>query len=231
MTEQNRESNTAGSNSKGWVLVTGSTSGIGCQTATALARTGYSVIVHGRDAHRAAEVVDEIRRLGGRAEHLLADLADPTAGWDLAARSLEVADGIIDVLINNAGGGAPSPTDEVTNDQFDWSFNVHVRALIALVATLVPPMAERGHSVVINVSGIASVMASAGYSLFQSSKTALAKRLFLVEGIQGNPPQEVQILWAWRERTRQASSAKVTSNVQQTVFNPPMLSINAVNLY
>ncbi|MBX7106168.1 MAG: 2-amino-4-hydroxy-6-hydroxymethyldihydropteridine diphosphokinase [Gemmataceae bacterium] len=61
------------------ILVTGSTSGIGRATAFALARLGADVVVHGRDAGAARDVVAGIRGMGRRAEYLLADLSNESA--------------------------------------------------------------------------------------------------------------------------------------------------------
>lgn len=69
---------------RGWALVTGSTSGIGRETALLLARDGYSVIVSGRDEARAGEVVDRITTDGGTALALTADLSDTAAVRTLA---------------------------------------------------------------------------------------------------------------------------------------------------
>ena len=56
-------------------LVTGADTGIGRFTALHLARAGATVLIHGRSAERIAQVLDEIRSAGGKAEPLFADLA------------------------------------------------------------------------------------------------------------------------------------------------------------
>src|ERR1700722_18695035 len=79
-------------------LVTGATSGIGRAAAVTLAEHGATVLVHGRDPIRGAQVVEQIQLIGGRARFVAADLSDPAAVTQLAA---EV--GRVDILVNNAG--------------------------------------------------------------------------------------------------------------------------------
>src|SRR5436190_4851132 len=79
-------------------LVTGATSGIGRAVALLLAREGAEVLVHGRDAARGAETVQEITAFGGKASFVAADLSDAAEVQRLAN---DVGD--IDILINNAG--------------------------------------------------------------------------------------------------------------------------------
>jgi len=79
-------------------LVTGATSGIGRAVALQLARGWAEVLVHGRDAGRGAEAVQEITDAGGKASFVAADLADPAQVQRLAREG-----GDIDILVNNAG--------------------------------------------------------------------------------------------------------------------------------
>jgi len=90
-------------------LVTGSTSGIGKATASALARLGATVIVTGRDAERGARVVKEIADDGGSARFVAADLSDPGKVAQLAQEA-----GDVDILVNNAGRSWFGPTAPAT---------------------------------------------------------------------------------------------------------------------
>src|SRR5438445_1324547 len=98
-------------------LVTGATSGIGRAVALQLARDGAEVLVHGRDAARGAQTVEEITAAGGKASFVAADLGDPA---DVRRLATEVGD--VDILINNAGISRWGPTAEFDVVAFDTMF-------------------------------------------------------------------------------------------------------------
>src|SRR5438309_1416162 len=79
------------------VLVTGSTAGIGRETAMLFARRGATVVITGRDTERGAQTVAAIEAEGGRAEFIAADLSDIES-----VRRLAEQVGEVDVLVNNA---------------------------------------------------------------------------------------------------------------------------------
>ena len=122
-------------------LVTGATSGIGRAVALQLAREGAEVLVHGRDATRGAETVEEITAAGGKASFVAADLGDPAAVQRLADDVGEV-----DILINNAGISVFGPTAEFDLAAFDKMYASNVRAPFFLVAAIAPGMAARGQA-------------------------------------------------------------------------------------
>ncbi|WP_232688337.1 SDR family NAD(P)-dependent oxidoreductase [Halobacterium zhouii] len=88
--------------SESTVFVTGATSGIGRETALALARLGATVHIHGRDEEDGLSVRDDLRDLGSESVFYRADFASRSAVRDLAA---DVAGRVdeLDVLVNNAG--------------------------------------------------------------------------------------------------------------------------------
>src|SRR6267143_3705404 len=79
-------------------LVTGATSGLGRAIAFQLARDGADVTVHGRDAARGAQTVEEIQLQGDSARFVGTDLGDAAS---IVSFAKEVGD--IDILVNNAG--------------------------------------------------------------------------------------------------------------------------------
>jgi NAD(P)-dependent dehydrogenase (short-subunit alcohol dehydrogenase family) len=157
-----------------WAVVTGSTSGIGRETALRLAEDGYSIVVCGRNRDRAAETRQLIESTGGRAVDLVADFGDPAAVRELVAETTEILNGeYVGVLVNNAGGGGFAATEDTTEEMFDTAFNLNVKAPYILTSAFAPAMAQRGRGAIVNVGSLSTTMAAAGTSAFQAAKAAL----------------------------------------------------------
>ena len=92
-------------------LITGASSGIGRHTALELASRGHAVAVLARRAELLDSLVAEIESGGGRALALPCDVTDRAAVL-AAAKQAEASLGPVEVLIGNAGGGAPTHVDE-----------------------------------------------------------------------------------------------------------------------
>jgi NAD(P)-dependent dehydrogenase (short-subunit alcohol dehydrogenase family) len=149
-------------------LVTGATSGIGRAVALQLARDGAEVLVHGRDAARGAETIDEIAAAGGKARFVAADVRDAADVQRLAG---EVGD--VDILVNNAGTSLFGPTEEFDVAAFDKLFAGNVRAPFFLVAAIAPGMAARGRGSIVNVSSMAGGVGLAGGAAYGATKASL----------------------------------------------------------
>jgi NAD(P)-dependent dehydrogenase (short-subunit alcohol dehydrogenase family) len=137
-------------------LITGGTSGIGRATANKLAQLGIHVLVVGRDAERGKKTVDELRAAGGQADFISSDLRDAANARAVAKRAIELGDGRVDILINNAGIYPFGPTHEMTEEQFDRVFALNVKAPYFIVAELAPLMAKRGKGAIVNLSTMAA---------------------------------------------------------------------------
>jgi NAD(P)-dependent dehydrogenase (short-subunit alcohol dehydrogenase family) len=153
----------------GVALVTGATSGIGRAAAAKLAGDGFTVVVHGRDAARGAEVVDAIQADGGTARFVGADLGDAA---DFTRFIADV--GAVDVLVNNAGTAWFGPTADLDLATYDRLFNANVRPAYFLVAALAPKMVAQGSGSIINIGSMAGQIGLPGGAAYSATKAALA---------------------------------------------------------
>jgi NAD(P)-dependent dehydrogenase (short-subunit alcohol dehydrogenase family) len=154
-------------------VITGGTSGIGRATAKKLALLGIHVLVVGRNAERGNKTVDELRAAGGKADFISSDLRDAASAREVAKKAIELGNGHVDILINNAGIYPFGPTHEMTEEQFDRVFSLNVKAPYFLVAELAPLMAKRGKGAIVNLSTMAADYGASGMSLYASSKAAI----------------------------------------------------------
>jgi NAD(P)-dependent dehydrogenase (short-subunit alcohol dehydrogenase family) len=154
-------------------LITGGTSGIGQAAANKLAQLGIHVMVVGRSEERGRKAITEIRRAGGQADFIASDLRDASSVREVARKAVELGNGHVDILINNAGVYPFGPTHEMTEEQFDQVYSLNVKAPYFLVAELAPLMAKRGKGAIVNVSTMVADYGASGMSLYGSSKAAI----------------------------------------------------------
>jgi protochlorophyllide reductase len=137
------------------VLVTGATSGLGLETACALASRGAQVLVAGRDAARTATALQQVSAAaadGGSAEPVSLDLASLTS-VEAAARDVEGRVPRLDLLVNNAGVMA-TPFGH-TEDGFETQIGTNHLGHFALTARLLPLLLAAQAPRVVTVSSSA----------------------------------------------------------------------------
>jgi NAD(P)-dependent dehydrogenase (short-subunit alcohol dehydrogenase family) len=154
-------------------LVTGATSGIGRAVANKLAELGIHVLVVGRNKERGEKTIAVIRAAGGQAGFIQSDLRDASSAREVARRAVELGNGHVDVLINNAGIYPFGPTHETSEELFDKVYSLNVKVPYFLVAELAPLMAKRGKGAIVNLSTMVADYGMSGMSLYGSSKAAI----------------------------------------------------------
>ena len=158
-------------------LVTGASAGIGLALARRLAREGHDLVVVARDRSRLERLATELRAAhGSEVEVLVADLAD-------RAQTQEVCDRLsdpgrpVDLLVNNAGFGLHRPFLDNELAEEEAALDVMVRAVLLTCHAAGRAMRERGHGAILNVSSVASFMASGTYSAEKAFVTVLSEAL------------------------------------------------------
>ncbi len=152
-------------------LVTGASKGIGASIARELAARGAAVAVNYSGSKAAADkVVAEIKKAGGKAIAVQANLADPDSIGPLVATVAREL-GAINVLVNNAGIYEFGPLEAVTPEHFHKQFNVNVLGLLLTTQEALKHFDPKGGSVV-NIGSLAAAGIPSA-SVYSATKGAL----------------------------------------------------------
>ena len=161
-------------------IVTGSTSGIGLETARLLAAEGAQVVTCGR--RDAPEI--------GEALHVVADLAEPGAPQAVVEESVRELGGL-DVLVNNVGFAVQARFEDVPDGEWDSMWQLNVMSYVRATRAALPHLrASRG--AIVNVSSTAGKRPSTGMPHYSVTKAAvlslsrLVADLYAGDGIRCN---------------------------------------------
>ncbi len=149
-------------------LVTGSTAGIGLETARILADEGARVVVTGRDEGR----VEQARAETNAALGIACDFADPAAPGDVVARVTEEL-GPVAVLVNNVGVAYQRSFEELTEEDWAAMWQLNVMSYVRTIRAAVPGMREAGGGAIVNVSSTAGKRPSTGMPDYSVTKAAV----------------------------------------------------------
>jgi NAD(P)-dependent dehydrogenase (short-subunit alcohol dehydrogenase family) len=167
-------------------VVTGSTGGIGLETARLLAEEGAKVVVSGRDPDR----VDDARSEVGAALGVVCDLAEPGAPDTLIREATAL--GPIASLVNNVGLAYQASFEEVSDREWEEMWQLNVMSYVRAVRAVLPSMREHGGGSIVNVSSTAGKRPSTGMPHYSVTKAAvlslsrLVADIYAKEGIRCN---------------------------------------------
>ena len=153
-------------------LVTGGSGDLGGAICRQLAADGLHVIVHAnRNRARAEEVVAAIHHAGDSAEAVAFDVADGAATG--AAIEALLADGPIQVVVNNAGIHDDAPLAGMSDAQWKRVIDVSLHGFFHVTQPLLLPMARTRWGRIVSVSSVAAVLGNRGQTNYAAAKSAL----------------------------------------------------------
>lgn len=132
-------------------LVLAASRGLGLGIATALAAEGVHVLICGRTEERLKANVERIRAAGGKADYVVADLAD-SHFVDQMLHAVHHTLGGIDILVNNTGGPTPGTVEDIDAEKLYNFFQSMVVRVITLTNALMPLMKTQGFGRVLTVA-------------------------------------------------------------------------------
>jgi len=153
-------------------VVTGTSSGIGFETALALAREGYHTYATMRDTTKS----DKIKELGQKENLKISVLeldVDDEDSIKAAIKKILDEKQSIDVLVNNAGWGLWGCVEDVSVDEFKAQFDTNFFSVIRLIQEVGPTMRKQSSGKIVNISSVAGRIGFPASPAYISSKFAL----------------------------------------------------------
>jgi NAD(P)-dependent dehydrogenase (short-subunit alcohol dehydrogenase family) len=153
-------------------LVSGTSTGIGLETALHLARSGFRVFAGLRNVARAEPLTAAARAESLPLEVVPLDVVRPDS-VEHAVATARAATGAIDALVNNAGIGGAGPLEEVPEAEHRAMFETNYWGAIALCRAVLPEMRRRRSGAIVNVTSITGRVPIPNQIPYSASKHAL----------------------------------------------------------
>lgn len=150
-------------------IITGSTKGIGKETARTFAREGAKVVICGTNEGLIKEVVAEIKAAGAEALGFRVDVSK-RADVDVMVAEVLKAWGRIDILVNNAGITADAMLKKMTEEQFDRVININLKGVYNCAQAVLDAMTEQGGGVILNASSVVGLYGNVGQTNYAAAK-------------------------------------------------------------
>ena len=163
-------------------VVTGAGRGIGAAIACRFAQAGCDLVLVARSREQLEGVAEAAREHGGTVVTLAADLADLSTADAVVGTAMSRL-GRLDVLVNNAGGAAPTPFLDTTAQDLDDAFHFNVTAGFELTKRAVPHLLVSDRAAVVNLSSRMDRLVARGLLTYGTVKAAMSHmtRLLAVE--------------------------------------------------
>lgn len=152
----------------GSILITGASSGIGLAAARTMKARGWRVLATARRAADLARLTEEVG-----VEALPLELADPGSVAACAGRALELTDGGLTALFNNAAYGQPGAVEDLPADALRRQLEVNVVGTHDLTRRIIPAMRANGRGRIVNCSSVLGVVAAPYRGAYVASKFAI----------------------------------------------------------
>ena len=153
-------------------LVTGSSSGIGLETALALARDGYETYASMRDIKKSAELEYAAKKEKLKIKIIELDV-DEEESIISAIKKISSDSGRLDVLVNNAGYGQFGCTEDITLDDFRKQFETNFFSIVKIIQEVSPIMRNQKSGIIVNISSVVGKIGLPGSPAYISTKFAL----------------------------------------------------------
>ncbi len=158
---------------KKWVLVTGSSRGIGRAIALRLARDGYNIVLHGRSAASAEAALDEVRAAGAEARALAFDISDRAATRETLEADVQ-AHGAYYGVVCNAGLSRDGAFPALSEDDWDTVLRTNLDGFFNVLQPLTMPMIRtRKPARIVTLSSVSGLIGNRGQVNYSAAKAGI----------------------------------------------------------
>ena len=165
-------------------IITGSGRGIGRSAALKFAAEGAKLVITDIDEAPAAEVVEEIIKMGGQAISVVGDITAEGYPERLVRETVEAFGGDIDIIVNNAGYTWDATVHKMTDGQWQAMMDIHATAPFKIIRAAAPYMRDNAVREkeqygkakcrkIINISSVAGLDGNFGQANYSSAKAAV----------------------------------------------------------
>ncbi|NME71664.1 SDR family oxidoreductase [Flammeovirga aprica] len=154
------------------ILITGTSSGVGLESAVLFAQQGFKVYATMRNLAKATALKEKIEAEKLDVHLLPLDVTDHNSITKAVDTIIE-NDGKIDVLLNNAGAGFAKTTEQATIDEIAWVTNVNYTGVILCTKAVIPHMREQKSGQIITITSVGGLVGQPFNELYCGAKFAV----------------------------------------------------------
>ena len=154
------------------VLITGTSSGVGFESALLFAKNGYKVYASMRNLKKADTLKERIANANLDIHILKLDVTD-LQSISTAVKTIVEKDGKIDVLVNNAGAGFAKTTEHATEEEIKWVTDVNYHGVVFCTQAVLPYMREQKSGQIISITSVGGLVGQPFNELYCGAKFAV----------------------------------------------------------
>ena len=155
-------------------IVTGGNGGIGLGMARGLADAGATIVIVGRNQPKSAAATKEIKKTGGKAIAIEADVTDRNAVKDVIAGTVREF-GRLDILVNNAGINIRKPPQDLAAEEWDSVISTNLTSAFLCSQAAHPAMKAAGGGKIINIGSMLSIFGASFAPAYAASKGGIVQ--------------------------------------------------------
>lgn len=154
------------------VIITGTSTGLGLETAVLFAKNGYKVFATMRDLNKSSLLQNRVSSENLDIEILPLDVAS-TASVEDCINQIAAKGYSIDILVNNAGGGFAKTTEQATEEEMKWVTDLNYFGVVRCTKAVLPYMRKQNSGHIVNITSVGGLVGQPFNEFYCAAKFAV----------------------------------------------------------